>query len=52
MKKARPKKTRLNVRLPADLVTWAKEFSKKKNTTVTQLLVDFLTAKREMENGS
>ncbi len=52
MKRARPKKVRLNVRLPSELVSWAKVFAKKKNTTVTQLLVDFLTSKKEMENGA
>lgn len=40
-------KSRLNVRIPSDLLEWAKKYAKKKNTTVTQLLVDFLTKERE-----
>ena len=41
------KRTRLNVRIPADLVRWAKLWAKKKNTTITQVIVDYLTSKKE-----
>jgi len=44
-------RARLNVRIPADLLEWAKKYAKKKNTTVTQLLIDFLTREREASNG-
>jgi len=44
------KRTRLNVRIPADLVSWAKKWAKKKNTTITQVIVDYLTTKREEVN--
>lgn len=42
-----PRRTRLNVRIPSDLVRWAKVWAKKKNTTITQVIVDYLTNKRE-----
>jgi len=41
------KRSRLNVRIPTDLLRWAKLWAKKKNTTLTQVLVDHLTSKRE-----
>lgn len=43
-------KTRLNIRIPKDLLNWAKKYAKKKNTTVTQLIVDYLT--KEMEGSN
>ena len=51
MKRACPKKVRFNTRLPSDLLEWAQEYAKRKNTTVTQLLIDFLTSKKETANG-
>ena len=36
---ATPKKTRLNVRVPSDLLKWIKKYAKDHNTTVTQLIV-------------
>lgn len=36
---ARTKKTRLNVRIPSDLLKWIKKYAKDRNTTVTQLVV-------------
>lgn len=45
------KRTRLNVRIPTDLVRWAKVWAKKKNTTITQVIVDYLTSKKEEANG-
>lgn len=41
------KRTRLNVRIPTDLLRWAKIWAKKRNTTLTQVLIDILTVKRE-----
>lgn len=35
----RTKKTRLNVRIPSDLLKWIKKYAKDRNTTVTQLVV-------------
>lgn len=49
--KTRSKKVRFNTRVPSELLKWAQAYAKRKNTTVTQLLVDFLTSKKEMENG-
>lgn len=45
------KRTRLNVRIPTDLVKWAKVWAKKKNTTITQVIVDYLTTKKEEARG-
>ena len=42
-------KSRLNLRLPSDLDKWAKKYAERKNTTVTQLFVDFLTDLRAHE---
>jgi uncharacterized protein (DUF1778 family) len=41
------KKTRLNLRIPSDLLEWAKGYAKLKNTNVTQLIVDQLTEKQD-----
>lgn len=46
-----PKRARLNLRIPADLSSWAKKWAKKRNTTVTQVIVDFLTSKKEEANA-
>jgi hypothetical protein len=43
------KRTRLNVRIPSDLLRWAKRFAKAKNSTVTQIIIDHLTDKRGVE---
>ena len=45
------KRVRLNIRVPADLVRWAKVWAKKKNTTITQVIVDHLTSKKEEARG-
>lgn len=39
--------TRLNIRLPADLVQWAKVYAASNNTNVTAMLKDYLTALRK-----
>lgn len=43
MTKQAPKKTRINMRVPDDLLGWAKEYALLRNTNLTQLLVDYLT---------
>lgn len=35
---ARQKKTRLNIRVPSDLVRWVKKYAKDRGTTVTQVV--------------
>jgi len=51
MKRKKPKiengKIRKNFRIPADLVRWADNYVLKKNTNLTQLIVDHLTSLRE-----
>lgn len=47
----RPRRSRINLRIPADLASWAKGWAKKRNTTVTQVIVDFLTTKKEEANA-
>ncbi len=42
-------KKRLNLRLDASLLLWAKTRAKKKHTTLTQMVVDHLTKLREQE---
>lgn len=36
---ARTKKSRINLRIPTDLVKWMKKYAKERNTTLTQLVV-------------
>lgn len=43
MTTARPKRNRLNIRIPPDLLTFAKKMAKRRNTTVTQIVLDHLT---------
>lgn len=43
---------RKNFIFPADLAEWADDYAKEHNTTVTRLLVDYLTALRlQVESG-
>lgn len=35
-------KARFNAKLPDDLYEWARDYAQRKNTTVTQLIVDHL----------
>ena len=44
-KKAKKDKSRIrvNMRLPHDLIEWAKEYAEARNTTLTQVVVDELT---------
>jgi hypothetical protein len=41
------RRARLNMRIPSELLGWAKVFASKKNTNLTQLFVDYLTDLRE-----
>ena len=43
-------RTRLNMRIPTELLRWAKDFVSDKNTNLTQLFVDHLTKLKE-KNG-
>lgn len=42
---------RKNFRIPADLADWAEQYAADKNTSMTQLIVDYLTDLREREMG-
>ncbi len=44
-----PKKTRLNLRIPVNLDVFVKQYASSKNTTVTQLVVDYFTALRDQQ---
>lgn len=44
---AKVRRSRLNMRIPADLLGWAKDFVAERNTNLTQLFVDHLTTLRE-----
>lgn len=54
MARSKASRTRINMRIPADLVEWAKTYVGDHNTTVTQLFIDHLTKlrKREESNGN
>jgi hypothetical protein len=43
-------RTRLNMRIPSELLHWAKDYVVDKNTNLTQLFVDHLTKLKE-KNG-
>lgn len=40
----KPNKIRLNIRIPKHLRIWLTKYADKKNTTVTQVIVDLMTA--------
>ena len=42
---------RLNMRIPRDLLAWTKAYVQRKNTTLTQDYIDFLTKRREREDA-
>lgn len=42
---------RLTMRIPADLLDWVRSFSKKKEKTVTQVVVDHFVDLREKDNA-
>jgi hypothetical protein len=45
----RPKRERLNLRIPADLLRWVKKYLRAKNRTVTQEVIDHFTRMRESD---
>lgn len=45
-----PKRARVNIRVPNDLLKWAKKYAVKKNTTLTQMIIDFLTREQLNED--
>lgn len=49
MSRQAKKRVRKNFNLPAELVRWAETYVDRKNTTMTQLIVDYLTDLREIE---
>ncbi len=53
MKRGRkkPDRVRVNMRVPADLLVWAREYAIAKNVTVTQLFVSHLTELQEKACG-
>lgn len=52
MAKKKSKTKRKNFIFPADLAEWADSYAKDHNTTVTRLLVDYLTALQlQVESG-
>lgn len=36
-------RTRVNIRFPTDLLNWSKSFVRKRNTSITQAIVDHFT---------
>jgi hypothetical protein len=52
MSASKARSGRLNMRCPDDLLDWAKDYAKLKNTTVTQLVIDHFTELRETVNGN
>ena len=45
------KKVRVNMRIPEDLLKWAKRYAKKNKTYVTRLVVDHLSVLRGCEHA-
>jgi hypothetical protein len=43
-------KKRKNFRLPLDLTLWAEDYARRKNTNMTQLIVDHLTKLKERDS--
>lgn len=54
MRPVRQKRERLNLRIPNELLKWAKKRALSSNSSVTQLIIDQLTKLKEKEesNGS
>lgn len=47
--KKRNGRDRLNMRIPSELLDWAKKYVQAKNTTLTQHYIDFLTMEKAEE---
>lgn len=53
MARAKAPRSRLNMRIPEPLLKWAKKYVEERNTTVTQLIIDYLTDIRtQQEKGN
>jgi hypothetical protein len=50
-KTTKPRRTRLNMRIPSELLSWGKGYVVAKNTNLTQLFVDYLTQLKEQRHG-
>jgi hypothetical protein len=48
----KPRRVRVNMRIPADLLVWAKSYAISKNKNVTQIVVDHFTGLKEKANGN
>ena len=48
----KPRRVRVNMRIPADLLDWAKDYAVSKNKNVTQIVVDHFTGLKEKSNGN
>lgn len=51
MAKAKNNKVRKNFIFPSDLADWAAQYAKEKNTSMTQLIVDYLTDLKKREES-
>ena len=54
MTKAKTKKSprvRLNLRIPKELLDWAKKTARKSHSTVTQIIVDRLLKMKDAQHG-
>jgi hypothetical protein len=49
--KKNQKRLRLNMRVHEELVVFGKAYAKEKNTSLTQIIVDYLTKLQEKSNG-
>ena len=45
-------RVRKNFRFPPDLTLWVEKYAEAKNTSMTQLIIDYFTSLREKENGN
>lgn len=43
----KPRRSRLNMRIPVELLSWARGYVKSRHTNITQLFVDHLTKLKE-----
>lgn len=48
----KPRRVRINMRIPSELLEWAKDYAVAKNKNVTQIVVDHFTGLKEKANGN
>ena len=46
------RRTRINMRIPTDLIRWVKKYLRSKNRTLTQEVIDHFTKIREDEKSN